>query len=131
MNYLKKPLTASPFRNICWICSNTRWKNRRIRRRIPRAARIVIAVILAVAICSGTVLSYRYLSERYDSHFENITHEDIDSGRVVANGATSICGNLAITVNAVTGDARIAYFDITAKAWTEPHCCGNSRPDLR
>ena len=26
MNYLKKPLTASPFRNICWICSNTRWK---------------------------------------------------------------------------------------------------------
>ena len=91
-------------------------ENRRIRRRIPRAARIVIAVILAVAICSGTVLSYRYLSERYDSHFENITHEDIDSGRVVANGATSICGNLAITVNAVTGDARIAYFDITVKS---------------
>lgn len=91
-------------------------ESHKTRRRIPRATRIVIAVILAVAICSGTVLSYRYLSERYDSHFENITHEDIDSGRVVANGATSIRGNLAITVNAVTGDARIAYFDITVKS---------------
>ncbi|MGI5897435.1 MAG: hypothetical protein ACOX6U_10895 [Oscillospiraceae bacterium] len=91
-------------------------KSRRIRRRIPRYARIVIAVILAAAICSGTVLSYRYFSERYDSHFENMTHEDIDSGRVVANGSTSIRGNLAITVNAVTGDAKIAYFDITVKS---------------